>query len=134
MSFIQRFRLEPSILIICGYSIDKDYAKKVLCGMNQVLLTIGIVACLCYNIAICLDLVVTLYNPFISGHKRKKFYHSVTFLIVLYYTIYVNTENKFLSQCTAKPQFRLEIANSGAIGILLTVFFTIGVISAIYAA
>lgn len=121
-------------MIITGGELDRIESKTVLCGVNQVLLTIGIVSCICYNIAICLDLVVTLWNPFISGKRRKKFYHGVTFLIVLYYTVFVNIENDFISQCQAENKFRLEIANSGAIGILLITFFAIGVVSAIYAA
>ncbi|CAG9334371.1 unnamed protein product [Blepharisma stoltei] len=133
-SVISIYQLLPGLADHLGYTIGHQTISLILCGINQVMLSIGIVGSLCYNIAICLDLIVTLYNPFISGQKRKKFYHIATFLTTAYFVSYVNWENQFISRCIAENKDRLEIAVSGAIEILLVVFFGIGLISVIYAA
>ena len=75
--------------------VNNDTSVNWLCGVNQVLLSAATISCICYNIAICLDLVITLYNPLIPGSVRKKWYHTLTLAAVTYFTIFVNTYNKF---------------------------------------
>ena len=114
--------------------VNNDTSVNWLCGVNQVLLSAATISCICYNIAICLDLVITLYNPLIPGSVRKKWYHTLTLAAVTYFTIFVNTYNKFAIQCRSNAENRLEIMNTTSVNILLMLYITIGTTSVVYAA
>lgn len=120
--------------IIMMFNISSKDSVSALCGVNQVLLSAATVGCICYNIAICLDLVITLHNPLVPGCVRKKWYHGITVLSVLYFTIYANYKNMFIDDCVSSRKNRLEIMNSASINILLLVYLAIGVTSIVYSA
>ncbi|OMJ67935.1 hypothetical protein SteCoe_34773 [Stentor coeruleus] len=114
--------------------LDSLHSTGILCGINQVLLSSATIACICYNIAICLDLIITLYNPLIPGNVRKKWYHGLTASSVIYFTVYANYENRFINDCISNKENRLEIMNSGSVNILLLLYLAIGMTSIVYSA
>lgn len=129
--YIKWVKIEQTLTLIGFKNFD---STGFLCGINQILLSAATIACICYNIAICLDLIITLYNPLISGNVRKKWYHGLTAASVIYFTVYANYENEFLYACTSNRWNRLEIMNSGSVNILLLLYLAIGMTSIIYSA
>ncbi|OMJ69703.1 hypothetical protein SteCoe_32491 [Stentor coeruleus] len=129
--YIKWIKIEQTFDLL---GLDSLNSAGFLCGINQILLSASTIACICYNIAICLDLIITLYNPLIPGSVRKKWYHGLTASSVIYFTVYANYENKFIYACTSNRWNRLEIMNSGSVNILLLVYLTIGMTSIIYSA
>lgn len=128
--FVEKLDLDLSLRI---FGIAEKNSLGLLCGNNQIILSAATVACFCYNIAICLDLTITLYNPLIPGHVRKNWYHGITALAVVYFTIYLNVLNKFFIDCESNENNRLEINNTGSINILLLAYLLIAIVSIIYA-
>lgn len=129
--YIRALRVEQ--ILVLGI-VNNENSVDWLCGTNQIILSAATISCICYNIAICLDLVITLYNPLIPGSVRKRWYHMVTFCAVTYFTVFVNTINDFVSKCESNPSYRLEIMNTASVNILLMIYLAIGITSIIYSA
>ena len=93
-SYIKTLSIEKLAVF---YIFNDTGSVSWLCGMNQILLSASTICCICYNIAICLDLVITLYNPLIPGSVRKKWYHTLIAIAVVYFTVFVK---KFRPLCS----------------------------------
>lgn len=128
--FVDAMELETSLLI---FGLTESRSLLILCGLNQIILSAATIACICYNIAICLDLTVTLYNPLIPGRVRKNWYHILTLLAVVYFTIYLNVLNKFFADCESNEKNRLEVMNTASVNILLLFYLFIAITSIFYA-
>lgn len=129
--YIKNVRIQEIIIL---FTFSDKQSVPWLCGINQLILSGATISCICYNIAICLDLVITLYNPLIPGDIRKKWYHALNFIAVVYFTTFVNTVNGFISKCESNQSNRLEIMNTASVGILLLIYLAAGIISIAYAA
>lgn len=132
-SFIEEVRIYRFLMVFSFREVDEDLATKILCGVNQVMLTAAMVGCICYNIAICLDLIVSLWSPFIPGRKRTRVYSGLILVAIVYFTYWNAEVNKFINKCEADEDSRLGISNKGNIVILLIIFMVVGVVSILYA-
>jgi len=106
---------------------------ELLCKTNALLLTIGVVGSLCCNIAICLDLIVSLWNPFASPKKRMVVYIVVIALAIAYFTIYTVINHKNFTDSCAIGNEQLLIYNEGMLQFLAAAFLLVGTTSVIYA-
>lgn len=131
--YIRLFSMDYVLMLFTGGS-RRQSVEQVLCFNNNILLGTGLVASICYNIAICVDLILTLWNPLSPGYKRAKYYHCLAFLVIAYCTFYISYINEFAASCTVHPSQHMEVSNSGTVGILLSVYLLISLLSVLYAA
>ena len=130
-NYVSKLALDLSLV---SFGIGRDKSNHMICGSNQVILSAATVACICYNITICVDLIVTLFNPLIPGHVRKNWYHGIIAVTVVYFTIFINVRNKFIQDCESNQANKLEILNSASVGILLVIYLCFAVVSIFYSA
>ena len=130
-NYVNKLALDLSLV---SFGIGRDKSNHMICGSNQVILCAATVACICYNITICVDLIVTLFNPLIPGHVRKNWYHGIIAVTVVYFTIFINFRNKFIEDCESNQANKLEILNSFSVGILLVVYLCFAIVSIFYSA
>lgn len=52
-----------------------SYVTLVTCGINVIFFALGVITGILYNIVLCLDLILSLRNPFATGSKRMKYYN-----------------------------------------------------------
>jgi hypothetical protein len=128
-NYVNSFALDMSLV---SFGIGHKKSVHLICGSNQIILSAATVACICYNIAICVDLTLTLFNPLIPGHVRKNWYHGIIALSVVYFTIFVNVKDDFVDDCDSTNNNRLEILNSASVSILLIVYLCFALISIFY--
>ena len=130
--YISLFSMESMLSVFTGGE-QKDDIGTVLCINNSVILCTALVASICYNSMICIDLILTLWNPLAPGYKRAKYYHCVAFAVIAYCSFYINYINGFAASCSTNPHQMMEGPNSGTVGILLSVYFLISLSSVLYA-
>ena len=53
---------------------DADWPSNYLCYTNQYTIQIFIYLSLCLNLCLCVDLILTLRNPFYPSKRRMKYY------------------------------------------------------------
>lgn len=119
--------------VLSGQSIDQHEAFTMLCGANQLILTMSITGIICYNTALCLDLAISLWRPIFSVSKRLVIYHSLTALGVTYFTVYIDAIDSYITVCHPSRENSIQIINSGAIAILLFVYIAVAPLSILYA-
>jgi hypothetical protein len=129
--YVDRLKLN---LIFALFTNSQSESLRILCRANNIIIAASTIACICYNIAVCLDLIITLYNPLVTGSIRKKWYHSLTALATTYFTIYIYFYSEFIDECRSNEAHRLEIMNTGSVNILLSIYLAIAILSIIYAA
>ena len=132
--YIQLFAMDYVLMVFTGGEYGRLSIEKVLCFNNNIILGTALVASICYNIAICVDLILTLWNPLAPGYKRAKYYHCLSFIIIAYCSFYINYINNFAASCSVHPSQRMEVPNSGTVGILLAAYLVISLSSVVYAA
>lgn len=125
--------LSEVISTISGNKIETHEAVVLLCGVNQILLTVSITGIICYNTAMCLDLVISLWRPIFSVNKRLLLYHSLTFLAIVYFTVYIDFVDNYITLCSPTKENSIQIINSGSVIILLIVYVAVAPLSILYA-
>jgi hypothetical protein len=111
-----------------------DQTNSLLCGMNELILTAALTGVMCYNTALCIDLLVSLWRPIISASRRMLAYHMLTAVTVAYFTIYLDFVDNYYSKCSSSSHNRINLINTGPIIILLTVYLCFAFLSVIFAA
>ena len=113
-------------------SMTEDQSWHITCIINQALFTICISAMLCYNIVVCLDLIITVRNPLISGKVRMKYYHIGTILIV-FIEVSCNIWNSAALDCSNDfHDYLSQILNFGNAIYLLAAYMIAGVVSMLF--
>jgi hypothetical protein len=115
-------------------NMSVDQASILLCGMNELILTSTLTGVMCYNTALCIDLLVSLWRPIIPASRRMLAYHTLTAATVGYFTIDLDFVDNYYSNCSSSSQNRINLINTDPIFILLTVYLCFAVLSVIYAA
>jgi hypothetical protein len=64
---------------------DETSIKKALCSINTTILILGNLAGILYNFILCIDLLLSLRNPFTSAYKRMPIYHAIVGVILATY-------------------------------------------------
>lgn len=133
---IQKLRLDK-IWYWQWFDVNKKNAVKYLCGINTSVFSLGMVAGIFYNFFLCIDLMLSLRNPFTSAYKRMPIYHVLTFLLTSSFGGYVSWQN---SDDICKKNVgnsmkitKLQLITSDTISILLCAYILVGIVSIVYA-
>jgi hypothetical protein len=59
----------------------KDYVLNVTCGVNICIFTFGVICGILYNLVLCIDLILSLRNPFGVASKRMPWFHLAVGLV-----------------------------------------------------
>ena len=92
------------IQVLTFFTVSLDSSKSITCAINQMLFSGSIAGVLCYNIFLCIDLLITLRNPLIPGKQRMKFYHIIAIFLIageMSFNVYKNIEH---DECTLSPR------------------------------
>ena len=125
---------------IWGYVGLKD-VTFVTCTVNVVIFSFGVITGILYNIILCLDLILSLRNPFSTASKRMKYYQIVVFIVTTSISGYISSE-LIQSTCLYKEENekigfhnKLEFLETQkeVIQPLIQIFIAFAVISIIYA-
>jgi hypothetical protein len=119
--------------LISLIGLSRDNSTALLCGINQFFLTFSIVGIICYNTALCVDLVVSLWRPISSISKRLVLYHTFAILAVIYFTLYLDLQDNYIEDCHPTRENSVTLVNSGAVMILLMAYISIAPLSIMYA-
>mmetsp|Transcript_6995 Transcript_6995/g.12862 ORF Transcript_6995/g.12862 Transcript_6995/m.12862 type:complete len:567 (-) Transcript_6995:1249-2949(-) len=129
--FVDLLKIDVALTFYTQQS--KEASADLLCGMNEIILTSTLIGVMCYNTALCLDLLISLWKPIISASRRMMAYHALTGVTVVWFTVYLDFFDDYYSRCSSGEHNRINIINTGPITILLTVYLCVAVLSVIYA-
>lgn len=117
------------------FQIKEEYAIEYLCGINTSIFCLGMIAGIFYNFFLCIDLILSMRNPFTSAYKRMPIYHSLVFLFTITIGGYVSWRNS-LAICQfnmGKNYTKLDLITSRTTSLLLCGYIIVGIFSIIYA-
>ena len=112
--------------------LSQSQVWGITCIINQSLFTGCVAAMICYNIIVCIDLIITVRNPLISGKSRMKYYHCATIFIVTI-QIFCNIWHISSKTCKNDLQNYLNlIVNFGYMIWVFGVYIVTGLVSMVY--
>lgn len=76
--FISYFAMDQMFENFFSLNIGSSESQNNLCAINYGSFYLFFMANVCYNICLCIDLIITLKNPLYPGRKRNKIYHLLT--------------------------------------------------------
>ncbi|OMJ79731.1 hypothetical protein SteCoe_20211 [Stentor coeruleus] len=115
--------------------ISEDYAIEYLCAINTTIFCFGMIAGIFYNFFLCIDLILSLRNPFTSAYKRMPIYHALVFLFTITIGGYVSWKNS-MAICLfnmGKNYTKLDLITSKTTSVLLCAYILVGMFSILYA-
>jgi hypothetical protein len=88
---------------------------------------------LCYNVAMSLDLIVTLRNPLIPGKARMKYYHLMTGVIVVVSMAFNAYENSKYNECEMDAvDYMFMVWNFGLLTVVYLMLLGSAVVCVVY--
>lgn len=121
------------IRIITLFYTTLEDSKSISCAINQMFFTGAITGVMCYNMFLCLDLIITLRNPLIPGKDRMKIYHILAFILIsaqVGYNVYWNSK---YDECKLENgDYLYEVWNYGMLTIVYGGYISTAVISVGY--
>lgn len=127
----------PKMRLWTWFGLDENGASGLMCIFNQSIFIFGTIAGILYNIILCIDLILTLRNPFSPAFKRKILYHIFSLTTALAITIPLSSINS-LAACYMDTDFsqdkkKLQVINTSYVAYLILIYCVIGIFSIIYA-
>lgn len=91
-------------------------------------------AMMCYNVSVCVDLIITIRNPLIEGKTRMKYYHCFAITISSIQMIYNFAAAISSDGChDTFDSFIDQLMNYGMLSYLFGLYLIIGAVSIWYA-
>lgn len=111
------------------FTLEESQIWNLTCIISQWMFTACLSAMVCYNISLGMDLAITVRNPLISGKARMKYYHFVTFAMVLLQVV-CNVWNTTISECSNEfRNYLAQLLNFGYMIYLMTTYLLTAVIT-----
>ena len=103
------------------------YIDKITCEVNVVLVILGVIGGVLYNIILALDLFLSLRNPFSQGFKRMWIYHILVGISVIGLVAYISLDetNELCAKFSKETQSDKKIIDDENALILLRKHFYI---------
>lgn len=119
--------------LISFFSLSFNDSKAISCAINQMLFVGAITGVLCYNMFLCVDLIITLRNPLISGKQRMIYYHGLAAVLILGemgYNVYINMN---YDECRLEERdYIYEVWNFGMLTVVYAGYIVTAIITVVY--
>lgn len=71
----------------------KDHVLNITCGINICIFTFGVICGIFYNLILCIDLILSLHNPFGVASRRMPWFHLSVGLVSFIFAGYISISN-----------------------------------------
>lgn len=121
------------IQFLSFFNLSEKGAKSISCAINQALFSGSVTGVLSYNTFLCVDFLITLRNPLITGRKRLNYYHMFSVTLIVSQMVYNIYWNAMINECYMNPLGYLKEAwNNGILIGLFIVYICIAMYTVLY--
>ncbi|CAG9323259.1 unnamed protein product [Blepharisma stoltei] len=126
--------LKELFYVLSFHQMTSKESDDISCAINQMMLCGFLSGMMCYNICVCVDLIITIRNPLIEGRSRMKYYHLCSIIVTSGEVIYNIAKNLSSRECqSSNDSFIDELMNFGVLTVLFFIYLVVGIVSFFYA-